>query len=365
MTVFDPQVTDNTFVSLTKLGERHYAMTEAPMSIEFDPSTLATLGYGPKAPGTYATAHPHTDPSSGALLNVATRMGPVNAYRFFLQGSNEKPRVIASKRVAEPAYVHSFAMSRRYFALTEFPFIVNPVRIPLSGKPFIENFRWEPERGTCVHVFERDSGKAVGTFETGAGFAFHHVGAWDEGETLVMEYCDHGTPAIIDAFYLDRLRSTTPPDGRSTEPARLRRVAIDLASGEVASELCSEQGLELPRINEERCYLEPYRFVYGIATSEVAPYGIADMLVKVDNETGDAVRWREDGCYAGEPVFVPDPGRRAEDDGVVLSVVLDAARERSYLLVLDAASWQELARVEAPHVIPHGVHGRFDTSLDA
>jgi carotenoid cleavage dioxygenase-like enzyme len=42
-----------------------------------------------------------------------------------------------------------------------------------------------------------------------------------------------------------------------------------------------------------------------------------------------------------------------------LSVVLDAARRESCLLVLDARSMTELARARAPHVIPHGVHGVF------
>ena len=38
------------------------------------------------------------------------------------------------------------------------------------------------------------------------------------------------------------------------------------------------------------------------------------------------------------------PGARAEDDGVVLSVVLDAAAGRSFLLVLDASGFEELVR---------------------
>ena len=44
---------------------------------------------------------------------------------------------------------------------------------------------------------------------------------------------------------------------------------------------------------------------------------------------------------------------------MILSVVLDAARERSFLLVLDAAGMTELARAEAPHHIPYGFHGDF------
>jgi beta,beta-carotene 9',10'-dioxygenase len=56
---------------------------------------------------------------------------------------------------------------------------------------------------------------------------------------------------------------------------------------------------------------------------------------------------------------VRQPGSDDEDAGVVLSVVLDAAAGRSFLLILDARSFEELARAEAPHHIPFGFHGQF------
>ncbi|HYJ22264.1 MAG TPA: carotenoid oxygenase family protein, partial [Solirubrobacterales bacterium] len=271
MTVFDPAVTDNTAVSVTKLGQQHLAMTEAPISVEFDPDTLETLGYGPKAPGTFATAHPHHDPASGALVNQATRLGLRSSYRFFVQEPGRPARVLATKTVREPGYVHSFAMSERYIALLEFPFIVNPITIPTSGKPFIENFRWEPERGTRILVFDRNSGEEVGVLETDAGFAFHHIGAWDEGGSLVMDFCDHGSPAIVDAFYLDRLRAGRT-GGNACKPARPRRLRVDIGTGKVSSEFLSDQDLELPRINDQQRYLQRYRYVYGIARSAEDPY---------------------------------------------------------------------------------------------
>ncbi|WP_199336987.1 carotenoid oxygenase family protein [Oscillatoria sp. FACHB-1407] len=52
--------------------------------------------------------------------------------------------------------------------------------------------------------------------------------------------------------------------------------------------------------------------------------------------------------YPGEPVFVAAPNATSEDEGVVLSVVLDTQTENSFLLVLDAQSWNELARVQLP-----------------
>ncbi len=358
MTVFDARITDNAAVSLATLGQRHYAMTEAPLSVQFDPQTLETLGYGERSPGDYATAHPHRDPATGAIVNIATRLGARNSYRFFVHPPDAPPRVLASTPVKRPAYIHSFAMTDRFLALVEFPFTVNPIEIPLTGRPFIENFRWEPSRGTQILVLDRHTGAQVGRFETEPGFAFHHVGAWERGETLVMEYCDHETPAVIDALYLDRLRGPARDDAPPIAP-RLRRVEVDLASGSVSTELRSDHALELPRMNDDARYLREYRFVYGVATRAGSGYDTAEELVKIDNSNGESLVWCEPGAYVGEPVFVPAPHAREEDDGIVLSVVLDAARGSSLLLVLDARTMTELARARAPHVIPHGLHGAF------
>ena len=82
-------------------------------------------------------------------------------------------------------------------------------------------------------------------------------------------------------------------------------------------------------------------------------------LVKIDVSDGSHVVWDEPDAWAGEPVFVPRPAAGAEDDGVVLSVVLDVAAGASFLLVLDAQSFTEIARAQAPHHIPFGFHGQF------
>ena len=44
---------------------------------------------------------------------------------------------------------------------------------------------------------------------------------------------------------------------------------------------------------------------------------------------------------------------------MLLSVVLDALRGHSFLLVLDAQTLKETARAECPHMIPFGLHGAF------
>jgi beta,beta-carotene 9',10'-dioxygenase len=82
-------------------------------------------------------------------------------------------------------------------------------------------------------------------------------------------------------------------------------------------------------------------------------------IVKVDIKERKSKVWSEKGCYTGEPVFVPRPDGVAEDDGIILSVILNSKKANSFLLVLNAQSFQEIARAEVPHHIPFGFHGRY------
>jgi beta,beta-carotene 9',10'-dioxygenase len=113
----------------------------------------------------------------------------------------------------------------------------------------------------------------------------------------------------------------------------------------------------LPRIHYRRCAGLQYRYVY--AAGNAVPGHFLDTLVKVDLAQNATSAWYEEGCYPGEPVFVATPEAAAEDDGVILSVVLDAKKAASFLLILDAASFREVARAEVSHHIPFGFHGNY------
>jgi hypothetical protein len=61
------------------------------------------------------------------------------------------------------------------------------------------------------------------------------------------------------------------------------------------------------------------------------PREFPNRLVKVDTGEREATVWEEDATYPSEPVFVPDPDGGAEDEGVVLSVVLEPDEEATWL----------------------------------
>jgi carotenoid cleavage dioxygenase-like enzyme len=325
-------------------------MTETPIPVEFNGDTLETAGVAYEVPGMLTTAHPHLDRESGGMLNYAAKIGARNRYRFYLLRSGErKPSVIGELPVREPAYMHSFGLTERWLVLAEFPFVVNPISIPLSGRPYIENYRWKPERGTRITLVDRSTGEATGPFETDPFFCFHHANAYEENGSVVVDACTYESPRIVEDLYLERLR-----EGKAADRAELRRFRIDVEPRKISHEQLAE-GLELPRINYGRHNERPYRYVWGVD----AESGWLDRIVKVDVSSGDQAAWSEDGCSPGEPVFVAAPDASSEDDGVLLSIVFDSGSGRSFLLVLDAVDLSELARAEAPHHIPYGFHGQF------
>ncbi len=354
MAIFDPKLSDNANVNLVKLGERFIAMTETPIPVQFDAETLETVGVAYDVPGMLTTAHPHLDRGTGGLLNYAAKLGPRSEYRFFHLGpeAGAEAEVVASAPVRKPAYMHSFGLSPSWLVLVEFPFVVDPKALALSGRPYIENYRWEPELGTRVTLFDRVNGAAHGPFVTDPMFSFHHLNAFERGGEVVIDLQAYPDASVIDELYLDRLRG-----GPGALPdASIERLVVRPGAREIERETLFDPGFELGRINYGRCNERPYRYAWGLATGGA---GWLTDIVKVDLDERERSTWSEPGCYPGEPVFVARPGGEAEDDGVLLSVVLDAGAERSFLLVLDAGELRELARAEAPHHIPFGFHGQF------
>jgi beta-carotene 15,15'-monooxygenase len=90
-------------------------------------------------------------------------------------------------------------------------------------------------------------------------------------------------------------------------------------------------------------------------------------VMKHDTRTGETEVFADGADYFGEPAFVPDPDGAREDDGVVLTVGLDAGggTGSSRLFVLDGRTLEERARTTLPHTVPFDFHGRYFPELKA
>lgn len=346
--LFSPNITDNPNVSVWKFGEKFIAMSEIPMAMEFDAQTLETAGVAFKNPDTFATAHPHLDATRGELVNLSCKLGARSKQRFFRTPPGGKAKSIASFNRRHPTYQHSFGMSSRWLIFTEFPFAVNPLDIVLSGRPFVENFKFRADQDTKITIVDRETGEVGGQWLADAGFTFHHVNAYEDGEDVVVDLCRFDDARIVEQLYLEPLRSSG-----AFEAGYLHRYRLTPGAERANEQRVSEAPIELPRINYAANNGRPYQFVYGVGGSSFGD------LVKIDAHSGDAISWSEPNCAVGEPVFAASPESRAEDDGVLLSVVFDGSAGRSFLLVLDAADLREVARAEVANPIPAGFHGSY------
>lgn len=355
----------NANVNVAKLAEQYVALTETPLPIRFDLKTLETVGvldYQDTLPHEkcWESAHPHRDSRRGETLNYLIEYGPTSYYVLYrMEDGSSQREVIARIPVQEPAYMHSFAVTENYVVFTEFPFVVDPQALLSNQQSFIKNFKWEPQKGTQFLVVNRHDGQLVGRYKGMPFFAFHHANAYEKGETLYMDIVCYDNAGIVHSI-ADHYRATSEKENRS--PARLVRFILSLKTGEIESDIIFKKFNEFPRINEEYDG-HPYRFVYLADARDAMLINEIRPLYKVDVNSKEIWHWSEEGCYPGELVFVAAPDAKEEDEGVVLAVVLDAENFRSFLLVLDAKSFEEIGRAAVAHVIPAGLHGQYFPTL--
>jgi beta,beta-carotene 9',10'-dioxygenase len=351
-----PNMTDNPKISVAKIGEKWMALGETPMQVEFDPETLEKIGVGEPVPGAFAyktTAHPHFD--GEYAYNLVVKFGMQSYYRIYdLTKPGAKP--LCNIPVKRPAYIHGFGMTKNYFIIAAGPLTVTPIELLFWKRPFIENHKWRKEEGGSIYVIEKKSGKLKTLFKTEPFFCFHHVNAWEEKDAIIMDLNAYEDASIIQHYYLNKLQNET----NQLPAGIIKRFVLNLSTRKYETINISDACIELPRIDYARYNTENnYRYTYGVSLHPENLKGFYNSIVKINVQKGDATYWREDDCYPGEPFFAPKPGSKNDDDGVLISIVLDAKNENSFLLFLNASSMQEIARATLPEPVVYGFHADY------
>lgn len=360
---------NNDVVSFGRLDDTWCALGETPTLEAIDPITLRTTGdfaFTDRTVSMITSPHPIRDERRRALYNYSTFVLPfLSRYQVWAADDGARARRrVATIRTSRPAYMHSFGASDNYLVLTEYPLRVRPSRLlmgTMTDTPFIENFEWTGE-DVVFTVIAKDTGEVTGRFTAAPFFCFHHVNAWEDGEGgLVLDLVRFADDEVVKATYFTRLLGEG--GGRMPDSALSRyRLPIHGSGALMPPERLADPAFEMPNINPDRVGFE-HRFVYGFGFDKAGDWNNALYKVDLRAEGADRVlRWQEDGCYPSEPFFVARPDGEDEDDGVVLSVVLDTTLQtpRSFLLVLDARTFTETARASTPDLIPYGFHGAFD-----
>lgn len=349
---------NNTNVNIMKLDHHFLALTESPGVVEFDPQTLHTIGIYPfedHIPAHMTTAHPHLDLHTGQFINFNIQFGRTTFYHiYFIDPVTARRRLIGSIETDRPGYMHSFAITEHFIILLEFPLIIQPLEL-MKGKGFTDSLSWKPEQGLRFLIVSKADGKLHHSVESQAGFGFHVINAFERGEDIIIDACISKEASAVNNRIIDQLAG----DSSTRAHPKFKRYILKTGRSIAVEEILSSESIELPSIHYQRHNGQNYRYAYGVSTNLLHPENMDNQLIKMDTHTGNSKIWAQEDCYPGEPVFVATPDGTKEDEGILLSIVLNAIKGRSFLLVLDAQNMDEIGRAEVPHHIPFGFHGIY------
>lgn len=356
---FTHHLSPNANVNVSKIADDYVALTEIPLPIRFDLKTTQTIGplsFGDQLPqsGCWESAHPHVleEESYNYLVDIGLNSDYV--ITKLLKGSNRR-ELVAKVRVKHPSYMHSFSLTENKIILSEYPFRLSPIPLILRLKPFIYNYHWHSEEKALFNVIDKKSGQ-VDIYEADPFFSFHHVNAYEEEERIIFDAIAYEDATVVTSalFNLHEKKVLCP----SKVEGHYRRYI--LKDGKAEFKRIYQPSVEFPRINP-RFDGKRHRYAY-VADFEIDPNDNqkslhAKGLIKYDLGEKSQMLWSESNSYPGEPVFIPNPNGKNEDDGLIVTIAL--SNQQPYLLILEASSFSEIGRayVEAP--IELGLHGQF------
>ncbi|CCM00316.1 uncharacterized protein FIBRA_02346 [Fibroporia radiculosa] len=350
-----------------------------------DPETLEPLAMAtyqdidPRLDGPLSAAHSCRDPVTGDFYNFVCKFGgKFAAYKVFrISGKDNKVDILADINDAPPAYIHSFAMTEKFVVLCVWQSYIKyyGLSVVMNGN-LAESIdtNWDPHADSVFYVVDRKHGGIVAKYKTPPFYCFHHLNAFDDPATgdVIIDMSIYPDNSIIQLTYLSTLRDLTAHNTPILGIARRFRLPSPTSSVDGVCDAIVdytyplEQNIELPVVSPS-VYHRPYRYAYGIHKGNTPDHPtLADAIVKLDMASGKVDGsttkvWQTVDRTPSEPIFVPRPDAAPEDedDGVLLSVVLDEQASRSSLVVLDAKELKEIGRAEMTGVFPFGFHGLF------
>ena len=335
---------------------RLFALWEGGSATELDAQTLRTIG-----PVTWRedlvaapfSAHPLRD-RDGSLWNFGSLdlLGGSGLLLWHI-GANGNTVRTATLPLEGHGYLHSFTMTDRHLV-----FMLMPYRNRGEGAAFFEGIRFQADQACRVAVVPKDALDKPRWFEIDFAAVYHFADASERNGEIIAHAVRHGD--------LDEMRSPMAAAMRGERDRRtfdtdLAALRLDLGSGRARWEPVGVHGLEFPTFDPRtpasaRARIHaPLRI--GAAT---APYPNAIASIDIASGRRDDHRYGAD-ILAEEHLFVPRPGSRIVGDGWLVGTLLDAARGRSGVAILDARHVADgpIAQAWLPRTIPLGFHGAF------
>ena len=346
-----PGVPSNTHV--VPHAGRIFALVEndLPMEVDGDLNTLGRWDFDGRLRSPM-TAHPKIDAATGEMHFFGYNIFGPPYLRYHVANAQGELVKTEDIDIPGPVMIHDFAITENHIVFFDLPVVFDFDLVTQGLFPF----SWQPDTyGARVGVMPRTGGNAdVKWVDVEPCYVFHPLNAYEDAERIVVDVVRHPTMFVQDK------------NGPAGQEPTLDRWTVDLNAGKVLEERLSDHPQEFPRIDDR---LAGRRHRYGYGTY----FGVNDLnirlggLVKHDLVAGTSeIHDFGPGMSSSEGVFVAASDDAGEDEGWVLSVVYDEAKDSSFVAVLDATDFSAapVATVQLPQRVPFGFHGSWVPATD-
>lgn len=333
---------DGAFIHIIKHAERYLAMYEGAPAYEIT-EDLSTIGEWTAGMDKALNAGPHTrlDPETGDLYLINYDLTPP----YLVYHRVDSSGVLQESRIIEKPYatmMHDFVMTKNYLVIFDCPILFNEQAM-LSGGNILS---WRSDLPVRIGLINRkDNNVKPIWLEVPAFFVFHFANAYEENNTIIVDFARHQKLQIATGETKDK-------------PPVMHRMIINLDNFTTADFPLGSMMAEFPVFNLNY-NTKPYRYIYA-ASDLVLDYFNA--LIKFDLKTNSQEIHQFAPQYEiGEPVYVPKPNAQSEDDGYIMLYGYDKSRNTSDLIILDAQKITQapIAKINLPQRVPNGLHGSW------
>ena len=308
------------------------------------------------------SAHPKLDAETGDMHNVGCEYnyrlgwGAVSASTrlwFYKIPAQRAPTSQAFIDLPYPAaLVHDMALTPRHTVAVVSPLVLRPtLSVVLGLKAADQAICWDDRLPSLLVMHERET-NTIHTHRYSPTLCFHMVNAFEtDDDELVVDTCDFSGGDVV------RITSDMV-QGRSVEHHRAQLNRLRRSSAGIwKSQPLSDTPLDWPRVSPGYAGRR-YQYIFGNTWDNHSP--LPDVPVRIDIKNNVTTRFSlaRPYHYAGEPLPVKKPGRLAECDVYVLSMVFESGLAGHVLHIWDGANPESaaLCRLQSPSSLPYGFH---------
>jgi carotenoid cleavage dioxygenase-like enzyme len=359
------QVKNAANTSVLALPDKLLALWEASEPSALDLQNLETRGLddlgglNDKLP---YSAHYKRDPHSGEIFNFGISIGSEVQLNLYKSDRTGKIVQKSAYKLDRYSVIHDFVLTERHLVFFMPPMRLKMLPALLGLITFSEALAWQPQLGTQILVFDRETLSLVSRGETDPWFQWHFGNACVDNDGLVMldvvRYSDFDQTN-------EYLREVATGETHTVAKGTLWRVRLNPETGKVAAmeEVCNRK-CEFPVVEQSQVG-QPWRYTYLSVLRQDADIAteLLGAIARYDYETETLTEADlGENRYPSEPIHAPDAEN--PEQGWILTVVYDGNSHRSEVWIFDADRLDEepVCKLELPSVIPHSFHGTWKSA---